>query len=70
MRIDANCDGLIDWDEFSSHMLLEGQAAQELQRWAAGRPGGRGWSGAGWLAAASPQARCLLALRAVPRRVR
>ena len=22
-RIDANCDGTIDWDEFSSYMLLE-----------------------------------------------
>jgi hypothetical protein len=25
MRIDANCDGTLDWDEFSNYMLLESQ---------------------------------------------
>jgi hypothetical protein len=29
-RIDANCDGTVDWDEFSLYMLLEQQGAAEI----------------------------------------
>ena len=31
IRIDANCDATVDWDEFSNHMLLEGQATLQLR---------------------------------------
>jgi hypothetical protein len=31
LRVDANCDGTVDWDEFSNHMLLEGQAELSLR---------------------------------------
>lgn len=30
-RIDANCDGTIDWDEFSSYMLLESSGAASIR---------------------------------------
>ena len=30
-RVDANADGAVDWDEFSTYVLLEGQAARELR---------------------------------------
>lgn len=29
-RIDANCDGTVDWDEFSLYMLLEQQGTAEI----------------------------------------
>lgn len=31
MRIDANADGTVDWDEFSSYMLLENQGAASIR---------------------------------------
>jgi hypothetical protein len=31
MRIDANSDGTVDWDEFSSFILLENQGAANLR---------------------------------------
>lgn len=30
-RIDANCDGTIDWNEFSSYMLLESAGAASIR---------------------------------------
>lgn len=31
MRIDANSDGTIDWNEFSNYMLLESQVGSSGQ---------------------------------------
>lgn len=31
MRIDANSDGTVDWDEFSSYMLLESQGSASIR---------------------------------------
>ncbi|MEW5310065.1 MAG: hypothetical protein WDW38_001897 [Sanguina aurantia] len=31
MRIDANCDGTVSWDEFSSYMLLESQGSASIR---------------------------------------
>ena len=30
MKIDANSDGSVDWDEFTNYMLLETQAASDM----------------------------------------
>ena len=30
MKIDANSDGTVDWDEFTNFMLLENQAATDM----------------------------------------
>jgi WD40 repeat protein len=30
-RVDANCDGEIDWDEFSNYMLLESQGTAQIR---------------------------------------
>ena len=30
-RVDANCDGSIDWDEFSQYMLLESQGTAQIR---------------------------------------
>ena len=30
-KIDANCDGTVDWDEFSSYMLLENEGTSSLR---------------------------------------
>ena len=30
-RIDANCDGTVDWDEFSSYMLLESAGSASIR---------------------------------------
>lgn len=30
-RVDANCDGTIDWDEFSNYMLLESQGTAQIR---------------------------------------
>lgn len=40
MRIDADCDGTTDWDEFSGYLLLENAAS-------AGGGGGAGGAAAG-----------------------
>jgi hypothetical protein len=31
MKIDANADGTVDWDEFSSFMLLQNQGKQNMR---------------------------------------
>lgn len=34
MRIDANSDGTVDWDEFSTYMLLESQGSASVREFA------------------------------------
>lgn len=37
MRIDANSDGTVSWDEFSSYMLLESQGSASIREFEVGR---------------------------------